>query len=136
MGRISEEKVTEVADLLMSLSREEREAVLQKIGTCGNEIVPEQPLTMHSKVESERFKNGRVCPHCGGVHVQRNGHRKDGAQKFVCRDCGKSFVSTTNTAVKGTRKSPEVWDKFMKCMSENRSRRQHRGSGIGTWRTH
>ena len=28
-----------------------------------------------------RFANGRVCSHCGGNHVRKNGHRKDGSQK-------------------------------------------------------
>ena len=34
-----------------------------------------------------------VCPLCGWYPcVVHNGHRKDGTQRYVCRDCGKSFV--------------------------------------------
>ena len=28
-----------------------------------------------------RFANGRVCPHCGGSHVRKNGHRRRRKQK-------------------------------------------------------
>jgi predicted RNA-binding Zn-ribbon protein involved in translation (DUF1610 family) len=41
-------------------------------------------------VAKERFANGRICPLCGCIHVVRNGHRKDGTQRYECKDCGKS----------------------------------------------
>ena len=49
-------------------------------------------LNIEDFVAKERFANGRVCPLCGCIHVVRNGHRKDGTQRYVCKDCGKSFV--------------------------------------------
>ena len=55
-------------------------------------------------VTKERFANGRVCPVCGAIHVVRNGRRADGTQKYICKDCGKSFVITTDSIVSGTRK--------------------------------
>ena len=48
-------------------------------------------LNIEDFVAKERFANGRVCPLCGCIHVVRNGHRKDGTQRYVCKDCGKSF---------------------------------------------
>ena len=29
---------------------------------------------MDSFITDERFSDGRVCPHCGGKHIVRNGH--------------------------------------------------------------
>ena len=75
---------------------------------------------MHKCIEEfvtkERFANGRVCPVCGATHVVRNGQRKDGTQKYICKDCGKSFVITTNSIVSGTRKDLNVWIKYVDCM--------------------
>ena len=68
-------------------------------------------LNIEDFVAKERFANGRVCPLCGCIHVVRNGHRKDGTQRYVCKDCGKSFVIATNSIVSGTRKDLSVWDK-------------------------
>ena len=41
---------------------------------------------------------------------------KDGTQKYICKDCGKSFVITTNSLVSGTRKDLNVWIKYVDCM--------------------
>src|SRR5699024_3134298 len=41
-------------------------------------------LNIEDFVAKERFANGRVCPLCGCIHVVRNGHRKDGTQRYVC----------------------------------------------------
>ena len=56
-------------------------------------------ISIEEFVTKERFANGRVCPVCGATHVVRNGKRKDGTQKYICKDCGKSFVITTNIIV-------------------------------------
>lgn len=36
------------------------------------------------------------CPYCGGL-VNRNGHRKDGLQRYICRDCKRKSNPLTNT---------------------------------------
>ena len=38
----------------------------------------------------------KICPFCGGKYIVRNGH-KNGAQRFLCRNCGKTFGSTHGT---------------------------------------
>lgn len=67
-------------------------------------------------IEEQRFSNGRICPICGSTKVVRNGKRKDGVQKFCCKECGRSFVAKTSTIVSGTRKSLETWIKYIECM--------------------
>lgn len=73
---------------------------------------------MEEYLTEQRFSGGRVCPICGGTHVQRNGKRKNGAQKFICKDCGKTFSIRKNTIFNGTRKSLSVWREYMSCMAE------------------
>ena len=73
---------------------------------------------MEEYLTEQRFSGGRVCPICGGTHVQRNGRRKNGAQKFICKDCGKTFSIRKNTIFNGTRKSLSVWREYMSCMAE------------------
>ena len=73
-------------------------------------------ISIEEFVTKERFANGRVCPVCGATHVVRNGKRKDGTQKYICKDCGKSFVITTNSIVSGTRKDLNVWIKYVDCL--------------------
>ena len=74
--------------------------------------------------ENIRFSDGRVCPFCGYVHIVRNGRRKDGIPKFLCKDCGLYFVTTSNSIVSETRKSLAVWEKFVHCMLDGFSIRK------------
>ena len=67
-------------------------------------------------VKSERFSSGLVCPLCGCTHIVRHGHRKDGTQRYLCRDCNKTFVATTNTIAFYTKKDLSVWEKYIDCM--------------------
>lgn len=67
-------------------------------------------------LENERFSAGFVCPVCGDKHIVRFGHRADGSQRYKCKACGKTFVSTSNSIVSGTRKSMSIWEKYIECM--------------------
>lgn len=46
----------------------------------------------------------------------RNGHRKDGTQRFLCKECGKAFTVKSNSITAGTHKSLEVWENYVECM--------------------
>ena len=103
-------------ELVKQLSSEERAKLCSMLG--GGE---QGTQDMDTFLTERRFAGGRVCPICGGTHVQRNGRRANGKQKFICRDCGKTFSITKNTIFDGTRKSLSVWQEFMACMSEGLS---------------
>ena len=76
----------------------------------------QNPGTIQRYVEKERFSGGLVCPVCGKTHIIRHGHREDGTQRYKCKDCGKTFVSTTNTVVAYTKKDYDTWEKYIDCM--------------------
>ena len=44
-----------------------------------------------------------VCPHCGSAHILKNGVR-NGRQRFVCKDCRKSFVRASQSILYRTQK--------------------------------
>ena len=71
---------------------------------------------MEQFLTEERFANGRVCPHCGATHIVRNGHGKNGTQRYKCMDCNKSFVITSNSITSRTKKDFDVWQKYISCM--------------------
>lgn len=76
---------------------------------------------LEAYLTQQRFADGRVCPICGGAHVLRNGRRKSGAQKYICKDCGKNFSISKNTVFSGTRKGLSVWMEYLNCMAEGLS---------------
>ena len=48
------------------------------------------------------------CPYCGSQNIIRYGH-KCNKQRFLCRDCGRTFTTTTHTVMSNSHFSPEVW---------------------------
>ena len=76
----------------------------------------QNPGSIQKYVGDERYSKGMVCPICGKTHVIRHGHRADGTQRYLCKDCGKTFVSTTNTMIAYTKKDYDTWAKYIDCM--------------------
>ena len=66
---------------------------------------------------SEIIKTKEVvaCPHCNSSHFVKNGTKK-GVQRYLCRDCKKSFVTESGTILYRTQKDIEVWKKYIHCM--------------------
>ena len=62
-----------------------------------------------------RFSKGRVCCHCNGTDVVRNGKNK-GVQRYLCRSCKKSFSDLTNSATYKSKKTLDKWLRYAKCM--------------------
>ena len=58
-----------------------------------------------------------VCPFCGSAHLVKNGHRA-GRQRFVCKDCGKTFGLTHETILHQSKKDLAVWTLYVNCMME------------------
>ena len=92
-------------------------ACLKAILYSDNEI----KASLKERLTGQRFAKGWFCPHCGGHHVRRNGHREDGIQKYICAGCGKSFTIMTNSIFSGTRKGIDEWQGFMRCMADGKS---------------
>ena len=53
-----------------------------------------------------------TCPYCGGTHIVRNG-KKCGKQRFLCRSCGKTFVTTTHTLLSMSHSPASVWKEII-----------------------
>ena len=53
--------------------------------------------------------HGLWCGICGGKAIVRNGH-KCGKQEYLCKDCRKTFVSTTNTLMANSHQPREIWE--------------------------
>ena len=47
-------------------------------------------------IVEDRLQAIRMCPHCGGLHVVRNGMAR-GLQRYKCRGCDRTFNALTGT---------------------------------------
>lgn len=66
-----------------------------------------------------RFSDGLCCIKCGAVEgIVKNGKRKNGQQKYKCKNCGYYFSESKDSFISGTHKSVAVWETFIWCMNE------------------
>ncbi len=52
------------------------------------------------------------CPYCGSEAVVKNGH-KCHKQEYLCKNCRKTFVSTTNTVAANSHQPREIWEEVI-----------------------
>jgi transposase-like protein len=71
---------------------------------------------MLKDIRETRFSGGLACLHCGSVSVKKNGKYR-ARQRYLCKDCGKTFNDMTNTPLSGTR-YPHKWMKYFELMIE------------------
>ena len=63
--------------------------------------------------EKEQLSDRLACPYCGGDHVIKYG-RKDGKQRFFCKDCQKTFMHTSNTLMANSHYGRLIWTGFIR----------------------
>ena len=103
---------------LLELSEDQREELISG-------IKPEKRSTHSSLSEllKERERSeATVCPKCRGENYISKGHVK-GVRKYQCKDCGRNFSSTSNTALYWVHKK-DKWEAYLKCMEDGLSIRK------------
>ena len=73
----------------------------------------------HSQVGDNQIR----CPHCEHDHIVKNG-KNHGMQRYLCRNCKKTFNLATNTILADTKKDMETWRKIFDCMMQGLSVRK------------
>ena len=118
------EKLEILTQLFQNLSESEKTSFLVKVlgqSASHSNIHAANTQTKSSLIQSQRKTT--VCPVCGSAHAVRNGW-KSGTQRYLCRECGKSFGDTEDTILKSTKKELDVWRMYIKCMIEKKSIRK------------
>lgn len=81
------------------------------------DLFPEEPdkiTKLLKTIREARFSSGIGCVHCGSTAVKRNGKYRS-RQRYLCKDCGKSFNDMTHTPFSGSR-YPQKWVKYIELM--------------------
>lgn len=55
----------------------------------------------------------KICPICGCLHTIKNGKDEHGHQRYLCKDCNKTFTAKTGTLLHWTHLSVDQWKKFI-----------------------
>ena len=74
----------------------------------------------HRSYANEKDLDTVVCPHCGSVKSIKHGTR-NGRQRYLCKDCGKTFGDTNGTVAFRSKLSVGKWIEFIKLTLQGES---------------
>lgn len=55
------------------------------------------------------------CPECNSIHIIKFG-KKNGKQRYFCKECHKVFMPTTSTIAYKSKHSMETWSNYVSSM--------------------
>lgn len=62
----------------------------------------------------KRERKSILCPDCKSSSISKNG-TKDGKQRYICKDCHKSFSDSNNSIVYKSKYTYDEWIQFINC---------------------
>ena len=74
----------------------------------------------HRSYANDKDLDTVVCPHCGSVKSIKHGTR-NGRQRYLCKDCGKTFGDTNGTVAFRSKLSVGKWIEFIKFTLQGES---------------
>ena len=107
----------QIADLISTLTVMQKE---NKVSKRGKKVVLSAELL--ELLEQCTLNRGAAlsCPKCGSVSVSKNGKR-NGRQRYLCKDCHRTFGDTYGTLLYHSRLSVAQWKQFLTLTLYNTS---------------
>jgi len=109
------DQISVLRQMFNSLSKEEQTEFLKSLNSEPKNVKNFETLRKAILKNNPNPLSDRCsCPHCRGVNVVKNGNVR-GVQRFMCKNCKKTFSYTTNTILYKSPKSIDVWEKYCEC---------------------
>lgn len=111
----------------MQSNKQELEIVKQLFSTLSDDDKKSFLKSIKNKEQSEQnftfLRELKECPHCKSISFMKNG-KSGSSQRFICKDCRKTFTTSNNTILFGTKKDMTTWKLFIHCLVEKYSLRK------------
>ena len=65
-----------------------------------------------------------ACPWCGSSSFIRKGHDRDGSQRWLCRECGRTFSAKSRALLAASKLDAATWSLFVESALSGRSLRE------------
>lgn len=102
----------ELQEIISGLSPEERKRLQEQLGiqievdnitNITDTTTPDKP--------KRKTPEGKIycCPHCGSADYKKNGFTDKGMQRYICKDCKKTFSENHGDSLRYTHLSDEQW---------------------------
>ena len=79
------------------------------------ESVNKESVTVRTRAMSNKPKSViECCMHCGSIKIKKHGTTKGGVQRYICKDCGKSFSENYGLITHYTHLSEWQWKEVIR----------------------
>lgn len=89
-----------------------------------NSAVEEQPLLDLFNQCIAKKGETLCCDKCGSLHFAKNGRTPSGRQRYLCKDCHKTFGATNGTIFYYSKFTYDKWVEFLRATIEEKSLRE------------
>jgi len=114
-SNLTDQQIGELLTSLTAMQKENEDAEKGK----NKVVLPPELLALLEKCTLNRGQN-LVCPKCGSVAVSKSGKR-NGRQRYLCKDCHKTFGDTYGTLLYHSRLTVDQWREFLTLTLYNTS---------------
>lgn len=113
--------LTNILADISSLNDKDKESILDYL-TRHFSVSASRQGALIGELREKKFSHGFHCRHCGSTSVVRHGKR-DGRQRYKCKDCHKLSSDLTNSPMYRSKKA-DKWIPFIECMLKGLSLRE------------
>lgn len=75
-------------------------------------------------IEAGSIIKKTACPHCCSKSISKYGYTPKGRKRYICKDCGRTFVDTTGTPVYNSKKTVSKWIEYIECLAKRDTLRE------------
>lgn len=100
--------ITEIRRMLGRMGAEERRRAVEAL----RELIYEDA---YERTCPTGDGDNVACRRCGSLAVVRKGHDRDGIQRWMCKDCHRTFRDAPDTIITRSRLKPAVWMRYLEC---------------------
>jgi transposase-like protein len=113
---MNQAKFDEIKSSLSEFTHKELNELVMLI----HKILNTTPKTLS---DSAYLSNGLICPNCDSISCVKNG-RVRFKQRFLCKDCSKTFGYNSNFVTNHSKLTTEQWYAYIECMVRDYSIRK------------
>ena len=102
---------TDLQDILSGLTPEEQKQLFERLGkTFGNDggTTPEPQPRPHKNVKDGSSKV-YCCIYCGSASYKGHGTNSKGGQRYICKDCGRTWSENYGDSLRYTHLDEDTW---------------------------
>lgn len=100
--------ITEIRRMLGRMGAEERRRAVEAL----RELIYEDAYERTCPTDDG---DNVACRRCGSLAVVRKGHDHDGTQRWLCKDCHRTFRNAADTIITRSKLRPAVWMRYLEC---------------------